>query len=1059
VTKWTKRVVGAFLTVVMTVGGLATASAIAADPDGPLQATIRRTSHGIPHITASDFGGVGFGYGYAAAEDNICVLADIYTTVNGERSKYSGSSPLGSMGPNGSWRQGGNGTQPGNLNSDFFFQRIKDRGTIENLLSLPPPVGPLQDLKEGVRGYVQGYNKYLRDTGVNNLPDLSCRGKPWVREITEMDAYRRFYQLGLIASQGVAIDGIGGAAPLAPGAPIPPLPTQEDFQGIADQLPLGGVGSNAVALGTDATFNGKGMMLGNPHFPWDGSERFYESQLTIPGKINVEGGSLLGVPIINIGHTDNLAWSHTVSTAYRFTPFELKLVPGDPYSYLYDGQVEHMRAENVTIQVRNADNTVTPQTRTLYSTQPHSEGGGGGYSIFNDLLGIPLPWTPTTAWAMGDANAGNFRYLNHFFEVNDAQSVNAPGDEHSLVSIIKRYQGVPWVNTIASDRSGDAYYADISVTPKVTDEEADACNSEVGHAAFAALGLPFLDGSLSTCEWASPLFGGPDPDAIDPGTFGPSSMPELHPGNEGIRDYVTNSNDSYWLSNPEHPLEGFDRIIGSERTERSLRTRSGLKMVEEELGGPSGSGTFTRQELQDMVFADRQQAGELWRDDLADFCEAAPGGQMTGSNGPVDVSEACPVLRNWDLHDNLDSNGAILFRRFASRALGAVPVVGTPGLYTTPFDANDAVHTPSGLNVANPVVEQSFADAVDDLNSVGIPLDAPLDPPGPDVWQYEKRGSQKIPIHGGPGDPEGVFNAINVGWDSTPPDVGYTNVPHGSSFVMVASFTDDPCPNDTRTILTYSQSTNPDSPWFKDQTEMFSNKQWVDEAFCESEIAADPNLTTSTISEATGYARPKAATPVSIRLIPAFEQCTSGNATHGAPLAVPSCKPPVPASDYLTVGTPDVNGKAPNFTGSITLHVAGENPIDPDNGDQADVGISASFTDVRKASDLTDYTGELSAVLDLRTTDHNNGISLEDPATAMDTPLRLTIPCTATGGTEGSNCNIVTTADAVRPNLVTEGQRAVWELGQVKVYDGGADGDAETTGDNTLFAVQGTFAP
>src|SRR4029450_10805872 len=147
--------------------------------------------------------------------------------------------------------------------------------------------------------------------------------------------------------------------------------------------------------------------------------------------------------------------------------------------------------------------------------------------------------------------------------------------------------------------------------------------------------------------------------------------------------------------------------------------------------------------------------------------------------------------------------------------------------------------------------------------------DAALDPPGPDIWQYERRGSQKIPIHGGPGDPEGVFNAINVGWDSSPPDVGYTNVPHGSSFVMVASFTDDPCPNDTRTILTYSQSTNPDSPWFKDQTEMFSNKQWVDEAFCESEIAADPNLTTSTISEATGYARPKAATPVNIRLVPA----------------------------------------------------------------------------------------------------------------------------------------------------------------------------------------------
>jgi hypothetical protein len=174
---------------------------------------------------------------------------------------------------------------------------------------------------------------------------------------------------------------------------------------------------------------------------------------------------------------------------------------------------------------------------------------------------------------------------------------------------------------------------------------------------------------------------------------------------------------------------------------------------------------------------------------------------------------------------------------------------------------------------------------------------------------------------------------------------------------------------------------------------------------------------------------------------------------------VPSCSPPALSSDYLTIGTPDANGKPGNFVGGVDLKVLGESPINPDNGDQADVEISASLTDVRKASDLTDYTGELSLVLPLRTTDRDNGISLEDPATATDTPLRLTVPCTATGGVEGGACNLATTADAVMADLTKEGQRAVWGLGQVQVYDGGADGDADTTGDNTLFAVQGTFTP
>ena len=48
---------------------------------GTLQATIRRTSHGIPHILADDFAGLGYGYGYSLAQDNICVVADTYVTV------------------------------------------------------------------------------------------------------------------------------------------------------------------------------------------------------------------------------------------------------------------------------------------------------------------------------------------------------------------------------------------------------------------------------------------------------------------------------------------------------------------------------------------------------------------------------------------------------------------------------------------------------------------------------------------------------------------------------------------------------------------------------------------------------------------------------------------------------------------------------------------------------------------------------------------------------------------------------------------------------------------
>ena len=81
------------------------------------------------------------------------------------------------------------------------------------------------------------------------------------------------------------------------------------------------------------------------------------------------------------------------------------------------------------------------------------------------------------------------------------------------------------------------------------------------------------------------------------------------------------------------------------------------------------------------------------------------------------------------------------------------------------------------------------------------------------------------------------------------------------------------------------------------------------------------------------------------------------------------------------------------------------------------------------------------------------------PDCTVDAPLRVTIPCAATSATGGATCSITTTADTVLPGVVPEGRRSVWELGPVEVFDGGADGLASSTGDNSLFTEQGLFVP
>ena len=201
-----------------------------------------------------------------------------------------------------------------------------------------------------------------------------------------------------------------------------------------------------------------------------------------------------------------------------------------------------------------------------------------------------------------------------------------------------------------------------------------------------------------------------------------------------------------------------------------------------------------------------------------------------------------------------------------------------------------------------------------------------------------------------------------------------------------------------------------------------------------------------------GYPRPRSATPLRVSLVPAYERCTAANRTHGAPLAFASCNPPAQSSSALTVGTPDANGPAANSVGSVRLSWMGELPIDPGNGDQGDVRIQVSVTDVRNRSDLTDYSGELRVSAARRITDklntpHPGG---PGPATVRDDTFTFDVPCTPTPATgTGSACSLTTTADTLVPGTVTERVRAVWQLDRVGVYDSGG----------ALFLTQGIFLP
>ncbi len=730
------------------------------------RAQIHRTQGGIPHIRADDVGSLGFGTLYAMAEDNVCILADQYLTFAAGRSL--------ALGPDG-----------GNLERDLFYQLLVDRG--QGAEPLP------EELDELFRGAAAGFNHYLRETGVARLPDARCRGAGWVREVTPLDVRRvsrAGYALAYMVPMLVAAAPPDATADAGSDPAAAPLDAARVAAAIARSIeaPKQG-GSNAIAIGRDASRSGAGLLLANPHMPWNEPfQRFYPMHQTLTGRFDALGATLIGRPRVGFGHNRDVAWTSTVSTAKRLTFYLLELVPGDPTRYVFDGGARPMRQEHVRVRVRNAAGEIEERGHTFYSTH------FGAYLVENEHFA----WTAEHAIAVLPVDAGWRGDVAGFAQL-EARSVR------ELKAIHDRQQFLS-VNLIAVDRGGEVLYGDLGPVPHVTDTQAAGC---------AVLGGAAMDGSRSRC------LRGSDPDAAVPGILGPSRLPYLFRS-----DFVTNSNDSHWLANPAQPLTGFPGILGSEATPRTLRTRSGLKMLLARLE----DGPLSLEDLQELTLANESPAGELLRDDVVAACRART--RIEGGEGrTVSLAEACAVLARWDLRANLDSRGAHLFRGLLSSANEQrftrwLPEAFAPAVA---FDVSDPVGTPRGLAPrSRDAALHALADAVARLERAGIELDAPLG-----TLQGVTRRGDWIPLHGGT-EQEGIFNKLEASFRG---HRGYPEVTRSSSSWILAVELGEDGPR-SRGLLTYSLSANPDSPHFDDQTRLYSRKTWLELPFEPAEIEA-----------------------------------------------------------------------------------------------------------------------------------------------------------------------------------------------------------------------------
>ncbi len=786
--------------------------------DETYTADLRWTTHGVAHIRAGDWGGLGFGQGWACAGDHLPTLADQIVKVRSERARFHGGGPEGV-----------------HVASDFGYRVLDLTGRSVALRDAQP-----DHLRQMFSGYVAGVNAQLAEALATDSLPRWCADAEWIRPLAELDFYAYLADVAVMASGRNLAGIIGRAEAPGPEGPGPASPVSALGRGgsPAEGGQVEGDGaagaSNGWAFGRDATASGHGLVMANPHFPWGGEARFWECHLTIPGEIDVYGVSLIGTPGVQMGFNADVAWAHTFSRGSRFTLSKLDLVPGVPTCYRHGNQEREMVPTTHTIAVREADGSAVDVTRTLWT------------SHHGPMVNLPLlGWGLEVGFAYRDANLDNAAVTQQFLAMDRTRSLD------ELQEVFADAKAMPWANTLAADRSGRAWYIDASATPNLSAGARRRFTDRLRDDPVAALlwenRVALLDGSDPDDDWVDA------PGARSPGLIPHQELPQLE-----RRDYLVNANDSHWLTHPDQLLEGYSPLHGLERVAPSLRTRQNVRVARR----LAATGDLTVAAAIDAVFGNDCLSAELLVDDVVARCRAA--GTVTVGSTEVDLTESADVLAAWDRRADLDSIGAVLWREVvAGFPLPELRDAGT--LFAVAFDPDDPVATPRGLAPApadgpDPVLV-AVAGAVTMLGQAGLPIDVAL---GSSQWA--QRGEHRVPVHGG-GEGEGILNILaptgalaSTATEPAPPPLaavpgrtertgltaGGYRCTYGTSFLMAVELTDDgPV---ALGLLAYGQAGDDRSPHHLDGTEAYAAKAVRPLLFADADIEADPNLTRRTIT-------------------------------------------------------------------------------------------------------------------------------------------------------------------------------------------------------------------
>ena len=329
-------------------------------------ATITRDVFGVPHVHGATDADAAFGLAYAQADDDI---TNILSTIDLARA--------------------GSGLKNGRDGAiaDYLIKALEIRELVEERYE--------EDLSSEVKavleGFVAGLNYWMSLNLDRNIKDYY--------PVNKVDLVSSF------AIQNLFFAGIDSAIKELMNAPKEVSEAELDKGGESRTVASLVAGSNAFALNSNKTSDGKTRLVINSHQPLEGPVAWYEAHISSDEGWNMMGGLFPGAPFVFVGFNESLGWGMTVNGPDLTDAFKLTINPENKNQYLLDGKWENFDIKNIKLPVK----LLGPISWTFNREAKFSEHG------------LVLE-TESGSYALKFAGMKEIRQPDQWFRMNKAQN-------------------------------------------------------------------------------------------------------------------------------------------------------------------------------------------------------------------------------------------------------------------------------------------------------------------------------------------------------------------------------------------------------------------------------------------------------------------------------------------------------------------------------------------------------------------------------------------------------------------------------------------------------------